>query len=257
MTQVSERSSRSRDKGQYPGAEPSVSFEPKFREFLNLAQTPPELILRDAGTPVFDRSFRVHDPNISIASPDSSFKTPDTNLTYGSRSKGSNQGQGHFFRDRALTPPSTWDRNLSLTRDRKPVGFASSPPFSHNVSDHGLVPLPKHLSDIEESSRSVTQTDTSSTITSPPVTQHDIGTPIPSSRHHMLGHSPPVKDAGSFIPSLPLPTRARDKKLSFDLGFLDILTVDSNSSVVDQISTGRVSDIMVAMVMVFSNVKVT
>jgi hypothetical protein len=103
-------------------------------------------------------------------------------------------------------------------------------------------------------------TDSSSTITSsftsPPTTQRDQREQVTQKSTPMvpaIGLSPPVRDSGSSLTTVTSLTdqaalnSARDsggtdrRRLSFDLGFLDILTIDSNSSIADQLSTGRVS----------------
>jgi hypothetical protein len=69
-----------------------------------------------------------------------------------------------------------------------------------------------------------------------------------------MGLSPPVKDSGSSLTTVTTLTDqgaigsgmgsdSDRRRYSFDLGFLDILTIDSNSSVADQLSTGRVSEL--------------
>lgn len=127
------------------------------------------------------------------------------------------------------------------------VTKVSNVPSSSAVTSNGIV------STLTDTSSTLT-----STVTSPPPTQRDFMTPRSDDRIFELGHTPPVRDSGSSLTTVtPLtdqptngnaPDGVRDgtpdwRRFSFDLGFLDILTIDSNSSIGDQLSTGRVSEL--------------
>jgi len=123
------------------------------------------------------------------------------------------------------------------------------------VTSSSAMPVSTILSTISDSSSTVT-----SAMTTPVPTHRDpreVTTPRsdPMTLNvGRIGQSPPVRDSGSSLTTVTSLTDQhiectdqrgqndnRDGHLSFDLGFLDILTVDSNSSVADQLSTGRVS----------------
>ncbi|KAH3778117.1 hypothetical protein DPMN_179570 [Dreissena polymorpha] len=178
-------------------------------------------------------------------------------------------------RERTVTPPHNGSRQLPVIRDRDirslpdlaaktareslDKGYSPTKPVTRTVTQHDTA-----TSAMAGTNTSLSLTDTSSTLTS------TVTTPVPTHREQKdnkgmntltpllgKGHSPPVRDSGSSLTTVTTLTdqqalssapesagenSARDRRdLSFDLGFLDILTVDSNSTVVDQLSTGRVS----------------
>lgn len=186
-------------------------------------------------------------------------------------------------RDRSWSPPSIRDRDSSPSRFRdkrlmpspnKDFDSFSLPELPDRSAvfekDSYTSPMPQvtgitttatvisstaaAVSIVTDSSSTLT-----STITSPPTTQRDQKESLTlksAPKIPTLGLSPPVRDSGSSLTTVTSLTdqaalsSARDsnpdrRRFSFDLGFLDILTIDSNSSVADQLSTGRVSGFLI------------
>ena len=165
----------------------------------------------------------------------------------------------HRFRDRRLLPspnkdfdsyslPELPDRSTAMHEDSF-VSPATAVPNIPSTVITTTVATP--VSMVTDSSSTIT-----SSFTSPPNTQRDQKEQVTQKSAPgitALGLSPPVRDSGSSLTTVTSLTdqaalsSARDsasvdrRRLSFDLGFLDILTIDSNSSIADQLSTGRVS----------------
>lgn len=170
-------------------------------------------------------------------------------------------------RERSWSPPSFRDKSLSLQKPSDPqyrlIDSLSLPesPLGSKHKDKRDNPRPhgsRFLMPITVTP-ACTLTDTSSsitsTLTSAPTSSREPLVQTSELYRFPRGLSPPVRDSGSSLTTVTTLTdqqasesargsgadSARDRRPSFDLGFLDVLTVDSNSSVVDQLSTGRVS----------------
>ncbi|XP_053381516.1 centriolin-like isoform X4 [Mercenaria mercenaria] len=182
-------------------------------------------------------------------------------------------------RDRSWSPPGVRDRTPSPSRfrdkrllpspnkDFDSFSLPELPDRSATIDKDSFFPTATlvpatHTTAISTTAASVSMvTDSSSTLTStlttPPTTQRDQKESVAIESVPgipALGLSPPVRDSGSSLTTVTTLTdqaalsSARDsgdtdrQRFSFDLGFLDILTIDSNSSVADQLSTGRTTD---------------
>lgn len=177
-------------------------------------------------------------------------------------------------RERSWSPPSFRDKSLSLQKPSDPqyrlIDSLSLPEsqlkMGSKYKDKGDNPR-SYVSRFLKPSSTIpitvtpasTLTDTSSsitsTLTSAPTSSREPLVQTSEPYRFPRGLSPPVRDSGSSLTTVTTLTdqqasesargsgadSARDRRPSFDLGFLDVLTVDSNSSVVDQLSTGRVS----------------
>lgn len=173
-------------------------------------------------------------------------------------------------RERSWSPPSFKDTSLDIPypkgcsglRDTDSFSLPDIPGKSHRESNSKWSGHVSHSSrpsaiTITVSSAS-SLTDTSSTVTSTaPPSNRETEVLFSDRKRLPRGYSPPVRDSGSSLTTVTslteqqLPDSARDRRLSFDIGFVDILTVDSNSSVVDQLSSGRVSSPVVSDLLFF------
>ena len=249
----------------YTGHDESLVFEEKPANSLDTSLTWPSP----------NSSFLVSGSPITVGSPGRD-REPDSDKRYkmlsplvtrqarpGSavvRMQSPSPNRGRSFsvrnRERSWSPPRCKDRSFDIP---------SSKSFGHLETDSFSLPdMPgKFKKDSQtrelslalnaKPSTAVTITvssasslsDTSSTITSSaPPTNRDSGIASSDPRRFPRGQSPPVRDSGSSlttVTSLPGQDSPRDRRLSFDIGFVDILTMDSNSSIVEQLSSGRVS----------------
>lgn len=183
-----------------------------------------------------------------------------------------------IYRDKSVTLPANRDysnlkdsfslpdissRTYKATREKRPEFVTELPSRTPKASinrDNKLVRKSGQPSVTISVSSASSLTDTSSsltsTLTSAPPTCREVKLKTSIPQKLSRGLSPPVRDSGSSLTTVTSLTDQQvtdsardsngkdsdcDRRLSFDMGFLDILTVDSNSSVVDQLSTGRVS----------------
>lgn len=162
-------------------------------------------------------------------------------------------------RDGTLSPPAHRGRRRGHTLNKDfdscslPELPISSAPLPRSATETASIVTTASFSTVTNVSALTDTSTITSTTTSPPTTQSDLSI-------HALGLSPPVRDSGSSLTTVTTLTdqNAHDcipdqRRYSFDLGFLDILTIDSNSSVADQLSTGRVSGLQnISLIVVVS-----